>query len=620
DFGFLLFPFLKDKWKVSRPNQENSETVKRDTVCLDLMQPQSAHNDQEPPPTPPNDGSAPPPPAAAGRKRARRRTYKSLAFLSTDSSTSSRKSRSSKTPPERPRSPTLDSGTASTAGSASTAVDVHTHRETSFLLGRESDVYESDGSESSSAKLSSRRGARRNTAELGGALGIGVGGGVDHYDTKISSSSSAPHTTYSANAVASNSDDPATISEKAQRNREAQRAFRKRRELYIQNLEVKATRVDELEKQTEHLENQVRELRSQLSALSAEKDILVREREVYLEERKNDKLQLDALREDNANLLNENKRVRDIMMDLWDQVVDKVQVPKGMKPPSASGDTGQQQQILLQRQQQSQQHQSRQQQHPRSERQQEPALRISSSVSVEEFVGDLHDRTEPPSLSPKLASPPPPSSPIKDLDVTINIGGSQRPHASQSSASPTDVASTAAAATTAATAATPSSRKSPYCYCVEQGDRSHSTTATASLRDRTCDRTCTSSLSPASPGTTTISTETIDRGISGSPYSALPTCRPKCTGFSADSLLSAPTTPAAAPTPGATPTTTSTFTFTSISTRKSIPTTASSLLLRHPYSTGHATCTDSTHIHVIYGVIRTTSTSSSFIIFYFYFV
>ncbi|KAJ3086433.1 hypothetical protein HK102_013135 [Quaeritorhiza haematococci] len=112
--------------------------------------------------------------------------------------------------------------------------------------------------------------------------------------------------------------------DKAKRNREAQRAFRKRREMYIQNLEAQAERYEGLRKQIAGWEKTIKDLHVQISDLTEEKEGWMKDREAILRTQQEYKRQVEALQAECAAMQHENRRLSHILLDLSGHITERL--------------------------------------------------------------------------------------------------------------------------------------------------------------------------------------------------------------------------------------------------------------------------------------------------------
>lgn len=111
-----------------------------------------------------------------------------------------------------------------------------------------------------------------------------------------------------------------SASKRALQNREAQRAFRERKEKYIKSLEAKVRDMDSVTRQSTALEQRSQQIEYHVQQLSREKDILLKERELWVQERTESWRQVELMRTDMISLQEENQRLRKLTMSLWEDV------------------------------------------------------------------------------------------------------------------------------------------------------------------------------------------------------------------------------------------------------------------------------------------------------------
>ncbi|KAJ3066107.1 hypothetical protein HK102_007734, partial [Quaeritorhiza haematococci] len=127
---------------------------------------------------------------------------------------------------------------------------------------------------------------------------------------------------------------------RAQQNREAQRAFRERKEKYIKSLESRVEELKSVCQQTSALEQHVQSLEKEVTQLSHERELWLQERECMLKERQTGLNQLEELQLDMRTLKIENKRLREITLGLWEDVRSRVSRNGGTVPGGGPGVIG----------------------------------------------------------------------------------------------------------------------------------------------------------------------------------------------------------------------------------------------------------------------------------------
>ena len=115
------------------------------------------------------------------------------------------------------------------------------------------------------------------------------------------------------------SDGKDAAAKRAQQNREAQRAFRERKEKYIQSLQVRVHEFEEHCALFQNIEARLYDSNIHIANLLREKDIWCQEREQWHKERNDLWNQVEMMRKDMAALRSENQRLRQITLDIWEK-------------------------------------------------------------------------------------------------------------------------------------------------------------------------------------------------------------------------------------------------------------------------------------------------------------